>query len=102
MSCARVELELVGWGYECESWSLDYRVIFGDPAGRTLWDDLDRALIEMEPAAVCVDSGGHYSQAVYKFCADRSRRRVRAIKGYGGAGRLVWPKKATRVGKGAV
>lgn len=92
----RVEVELVGWGVDEESWSLDYRVIFGDPSGPVLWADLDRYLLDHAPAAVCVDSGGHHTQAVYRFAKERYRRRVFAIKGMAGPGRPVWPKKANK------
>lgn len=96
----RLEVEIVGWGVDEESWSLAYHVIFGDPSGPALWADLDRLLLDMKPAAVCVDSGGHHTQAVYKFCRERLRRRVYAIKGMGGPGRLVWPKRASRQNSG--
>ena len=91
----RIELELVGWGHEEESWSLDYRVIFGDPSGKTLWADLDRYLLDKLPHATCVDSGGHFTQAVYAFCNGKLRRRVYAIKGMAGR-RPVWPKRRSR------
>lgn len=92
----RLEVEVVGWGRDEESWSLDYHVIFGDPSGKTLWEDLDRYLLDHKPAAVCVDSGGHFSEQVYRFCAARRRRRVWAIKGMAGPGRPVWPKKLSK------
>ncbi|MGO8841601.1 MAG: terminase gpA endonuclease subunit [Methyloceanibacter sp.] len=34
----RIEVELVGFGLGDESWSLDYRVLYGDPSGRELWE----------------------------------------------------------------
>lgn len=92
----RLEIELVGWGVDEESWSLDYHVIFGDPSGPTLWADLDRYLLDKRPSATCVDSGGHHTQAVYKFCRDRLRRRVYAIKGQSGPGKPVWPKRSSK------
>lgn len=98
----RVEVELVGWGADAESWSIDYRTIFGDPSAKTLWADLERYLLEHRPAATCIDSGGHHTQAVYEFCRGRYKRRVYAIKGMAGAGRPVWPKAASRNNKGRV
>lgn len=91
----RLEVEIVGWGRDEESWSLDYHVIFGDPSGPTLWADLDRYLLDHRLSAVCVDSGYH-TQAVYKFCRERLRRRVYAIKGMAGPGRPVWPKRSSK------
>lgn len=97
----RVEAEVVGWGMDEESWSLDYRVIFGDPSGPVLWADLERYLAEHKAAAVCVDSGGHHTQAVYRFCRDKLRRRWFAIKGMAGK-RPVWPKRSSRNNVGRV
>ncbi len=37
----RIEMEIVGWGRDEESWSLAYVVLPGDPAERELWDMLD-------------------------------------------------------------
>jgi phage terminase large subunit GpA-like protein len=42
----RVEVELVGFGVGDESWSLDYRVLYGDPSGRELGEELDALLRE--------------------------------------------------------
>ena len=55
-----------------------------------LWVALDEFLLSefehenglrLRIAAVGVDSGGHYTTAVYKFCKARSVRRVYALKG---------------------
>jgi len=37
----RLELELVGWGRGEESWSIEYRVLLGDPTGAAVWAELD-------------------------------------------------------------
>ena len=37
----------------------------------------------------CIDSGGHYTQAVYNFVRPRERKRIFAIKGVGGEGRPI-------------
>lgn len=95
----RLEIEYVGWGDWEESWSLDYRVIFGDPQGQALWKDLERYLDEQKPHAVCIDSGGHNTQAVYAWAAGKLRRRIYAIKGMAGPDRPVWPQKATTIKK---
>ena len=96
----RLELELVGWGFEEESWSLEYRVFRGDPGGAEVWKDLAEYIEAEKPAATCVDSGGHHTQEVYAFCREHQSRRVYAIKGAAGAGRTVWPRLATRAKKG--
>ena len=98
----RLEMELVGWGDREESWSLDYRVLFGDPAGPALWEQLAAYLAEHKPAAACIDSGGHHTGAVYNFVRGRYRQRVFAIKGMAGGGRPVWPKTSNRSNVGKV
>lgn len=107
----RIEIERVGWGVEEESWSLEHKVLFGDPSTPELWKQLDEYLLStsirrdgiiLPVEATCIDSGGHYTQAVYKFCRDRFRRRVYAIKGKGGPGNPVWPKRASKNNSGRV
>ena len=53
-------------------------------------------------AGACVDSGGHNTQAVYKFCRARRLRRIWAIKGASegpGQRNPVWPSRVrTRKG----
>jgi phage terminase large subunit GpA-like protein len=103
----RLEVFVYGWGANEEAWFLDHKVIRGDPGQDAMWDDLDqyrkqawpiedgrRLLIE----ACAVDSGGHFTQNVYRYCAKRKHQRVWAIKGMGGAGKLAWPKLAKRAG----
>jgi len=97
----RFELEIVGWGRDEETWSIDYRVLNGDPSAPALWKDLDTELrgtfahpagIQLPIRATCIDSGGHHTQAVYKFCKERWGRKVWATKGMGGPGRLIMGK----------
>jgi phage terminase large subunit GpA-like protein len=105
----RLEVEIVGWGRDEESWSIAHRVIWGDPAGPEVWKTLDTDLKEtflharevapMPIRAVAIDSGGHHSQSVYSFAADRHQRRVWAIKGRGGPGVPIWPRRPSKAGK---
>jgi phage terminase large subunit GpA-like protein len=101
----RLEVEIVGWGREEESWGIGYHVLYGDPAQKAVWDDLDALLLEtyatvsgrkVRVKAACIDSGGHHAEAVMRFCRDRAGRRVYAIKGFGGAGKPIWPLRASR------
>lgn len=101
----RLEVTVWGWGEEEEAWRVEHSVLRGDPGSTALWAELDavwrrrwrtddgRALL-VEAAAV--DSGGHFTEQVYRYCAARKRFRIWAIKGVGGPGRLIWPKKASR------
>ncbi|MFY9589548.1 phage terminase large subunit family protein [Rickettsia endosymbiont of Halotydeus destructor] len=86
----RLELEIVGWAVGEESWSLGYKVIYGDPAQNEVWQDLDNILeqnftnnigIKLRISCVCIDSGGHHTQSVYSYCKKRQMRRVFAVKG---------------------
>jgi phage terminase large subunit GpA-like protein len=94
----RLEIEIVGWGRGEESWSIDYRTIYGDPSTAGLWIDLDDYLQtkyvhpvrgEMVIRSACIDSGGHYTQQVYNYARTRAGRRVFAIKGVGGEGKPI-------------
>jgi phage terminase large subunit GpA-like protein len=101
----RWEAELVGWGENEESWSLDYKIHYGDPSSPSFWEALDDYLLQqfVHPTGVtlridtsCVDSGFESSK-VYDFCRPRFARRVFAIKGPANSvGKPIWPKKATR------
>lgn len=86
----RVELEVVAWGPAKESWSMDYRVIYGNPALPELWHTLDDYLKTswqhesgntLNIACACIDSGGTYTNEVYAFCKPKRLRRVFPIKG---------------------
>lgn len=90
----RFEIEWVGWGDDFRSWSLGYRKIFGDLSAPEPWIELKDALSEtfihplfgeIAPRSVAIDSGGHYTTAVYDFAAKTAR--CVAIKGVEGKGK---------------
>jgi phage terminase large subunit GpA-like protein len=101
----RIELEVVGWGRNEESWSIAHEVIEGDPDLQSTWDLVDKFLLRrwsradgrtFAASAACIDSGGHHTQRVYSFAKARLGRRVWAIKGesaQGGQRSPVWPAK---------
>lgn len=101
----RFECEVVGWGMNEESWSIDFEIISGDMETPDIWSRLDAYLKRIwyradgrgfEVMAVCHDSGGHHTQKVYDFAKARIGRRVWAIKGesaVGGKRSPVWPTK---------
>ncbi|MBF0615168.1 MAG: phage terminase large subunit family protein, partial [Magnetococcales bacterium] len=108
----RLEIEVVGWGRDEESWSVDYRVLWGDPSGPAVWQDLDNLLKKPFPharqvpdlhlRAAALDTGGHHTLAAYAFCRARQDRRIWAIKGRGGMGVPIWPRRPSRNNKGRV
>lgn len=92
----RFEIEVVGWGVGKESWGIEYHQIIGDPAQEAIWIQLDEYLSKSWSYAngqkqliscACIDSGGHFTTEVYKFCKVREHRRIFAIKGQGGEGK---------------
>ena len=104
----RLEVTLWGWGEDEEAWRLGHHVLRGDPGQGQLWNEHDALLRrryrtddgrQLVVEACCVDSGGHFTQQVYAYCAARKRFRIWAIKGAAGQGRLIWPKRASRAGK---
>ncbi|MBP0492180.1 phage terminase large subunit family protein [Roseomonas sp. SG15] len=102
----RVEIEVVAWGRDEESWSVAYEAIEGDLDTPAFWNDLvdpylrrrwmraDGRLFSL--AAGCCDSGGHHTQRVYEFAKARLGRKIWAIKGESarpGQRSPVWPTK---------
>lgn len=92
----RLEAEVVGWGAGKESWGIQYKVFYGDPGQSVVWNQLDEFLLKtfyfttgegLVISAGCIDSGGHHTDDVYKFCKPREHRRIFAIKGVGGYGK---------------
>jgi phage terminase large subunit GpA-like protein len=88
----RIEGEVVGWGKDDESWSIDYFILRGDPSRPEIWKDLDERLTRkyrhesgamLHTATAFLDSGYHSAQ-VYRFCRPRQVRRVFACKGQAG------------------
>ncbi len=87
----RLEYEIIGWGDNTQSWSLEYGQIYGDLSAPQPWRDLDDKLKEtfihpifgeMSIRNTCIDSGGHYTQDVYNF--SELNVRYQAIKGIDG------------------
>ena len=86
----RLEATVYGWGFEGESFVIEHRVFEGDPGRLELWKRLDEYLLTsfehetghfLKIAAASIDSGGHYTDAVYKYVKDKGFRNVYAIKG---------------------
>lgn len=86
----RFEIEVVGWGEGKESWGIEYHIIRGDLKKQKVWDDLDEYLSrtwskadgkKFGIACTCMDSGGHFTQEVYRFTKTKEARRIYAIKG---------------------
>ncbi len=94
----RLEVSLIGWARDDRSFVLDHRILYGDPSTPQLWSLLDATLSETHETedgrtlgvrAACVDSGGHFTNAVYAYCKKNYGKRYFAIKGVGGEGKPI-------------
>lgn len=90
----RLEYEIVGWGQDEESWGITKGVILGKPDNPSTFEALDAVLDKvykfkngkgLKVLRTFIDSGGHYTSAVYKYCEQNMRKQRFAIKGYAAA-----------------
>lgn len=101
----RVEVEIVGWGRDEESWSIATEVIDGELSHPKVQAALDALLMRKWSRAdgrpfvvhaACIDTGGHHTDAAYEFAKARLGRFVWGIKGESartGQRNPVWPTK---------
>lgn len=91
----RLEYEVKGWGKDEESWGIQRGVIYGAPDTDQPWKELDEILdrewkhesgSKIRISVSFIDSGGHYTQEVYKQCNKRLGKHLFAIKGRSGQG----------------
>lgn len=89
----RLEYEVLGHGHYHETWGIEKGMIMGLPSDSETWRKLDEVLLKnwlryngqtMRISCTCIDSGGHYTPEVYRYCRSRLMYRVFAIKGVGG------------------
>lgn len=108
----RIEMEVVGWGRNEQSWSVAYLVFRGetDPERRAQaakdgialpdpWEEVDIALrarythesgVELGIIAAMIDSGdGVTTHQVYRFVGPRKGRGIWAAKGIAGTGKPI-------------
>jgi phage terminase large subunit GpA-like protein len=88
----RFEIEVLGHGKNGETWSIDYKVIAGDPQFPDTQADLDKYLDTiftrcdgrtMRISGTAIDSGGHRTEAIYDYAKQRTNKKIFAIKGSG-------------------
>jgi phage terminase large subunit GpA-like protein len=86
----RLECVVKGYGAAEESWLIAFHQFMGDPAREQPWYDLDTFLQQewahesgrkMKIECAAIDSGGHHTEMVYRFCRARLGRRVFAVRG---------------------
>ncbi|GHU14533.1 terminase [Alphaproteobacteria bacterium] len=85
----RLEIEIVAWGPHKESWSVDYRIIYGSPSEQKTWAALSHILQEefegedgvyRKINMMAIDTG-FSTQEIYAWVRTQSSHNVMAIKG---------------------
>ncbi|MDJ0513068.1 MAG: phage terminase large subunit family protein [Methyloceanibacter sp.] len=93
----RIEAEVVAWGPNGESWSVDFRALPGDPYQPEVWRDLSDMLDEtfeheagglLKIGRLAIDSG-YATGEVYKWVRLHPANRVMAIKGRAGSAAIL-------------
>ena len=86
----RVAIGLYAWGQGEECWLMWHGEIYGDPAGKKLWGQVDDVVFRtykrangdaVKVSAIGVDSGGHFTSEVYTYARERRNKGVFALKG---------------------
>jgi phage terminase large subunit GpA-like protein len=94
----RIEAIVAGWEANRAPWHVDHRIIYGDPEGDDIWEELDRCLLDsyegLRIAAACIDSG-YLPDRTYRFCRQRFARNVWATKGSTNPKDPIFPFRAT-------
>ncbi|RZA11218.1 MAG: hypothetical protein EOP10_33455, partial [Proteobacteria bacterium] len=87
---SHADILVMGWGKEGERWVLEHHVIQGDTNQDETWQQVyahlqkvylhpSRTLLRI--AATCIDTGGHNTDAVYRFCKSKEHEFIIPIKG---------------------
>lgn len=93
----RLAVQLVGWGREQRSWTLDWLEIPGDPTKEEVWEKLDEYLmrplvnafgVQLRVEAVGVDAG-YLQDRVLHYTRVRRHRNVFALKGIDSASKTI-------------
>ncbi len=102
----RLEVLVIGWGENEESWVLGFKQIWGNPAIATVWNQLFQYLttpIEGRKInSTGVDTGGHHTQQAYAFVKANRHYRVKAFKGANKIGQPIAPRRPSLNNKGKV
>ena len=100
----RLEGEIKAFGEGEESWGIKPFVIHGSPALDSTWQQLEDVIfdtyehesgVKMNVLCTCIDSGGHFTDEVYRFCKRHAMRRVYAVKGSSQPGKPIVSRPTT-------
>jgi len=103
----RVEFGVTGWAAGEESYRIDFVIHHGDPSRDEFWSTLHRLMRRtyakedgtiLDVKLVCIDSGGHFTDEVYRFCRNAGRTWAIPTKGSSQMGKPIatFPPKANR------
>lgn len=101
----RFEIEVVGWGDWEETWSIDYKIIQGDPKDPETRKRLDEYLMQtfevegggrLKIYATAIDRGGHRSKYIDEFCRGKLTRRIFAVFGSKNANTPAVPVRSSK------
>lgn len=94
----RFEIEKCVWVAGEEKYCISYEKLYGDLSRQGIWDELAKLLkrqlktpsgVLLDVKLACIDSGGHYTDEVYKFSKKHGLTRFIPIKGASTAGKPV-------------
>ena len=92
----RLSMSIFGVGREFELFLVDRNVIYGSPARKDVWKQLDEVLLgsyetqgghTVKILSAAIDTGGHYTQECYQYVRERGRWGLIGIKGVGTKGK---------------
>lgn len=89
----RFEVEIKGWAREYENWGIYKTEIYGNLEKQDVWNELEEYLdrsfsyasgTQLNIAAIAVDTGGHHTNATYKWVKNMNEKgkTIYGIKGY--------------------
>jgi phage terminase large subunit GpA-like protein len=90
----RIEVEILGWGINQETYGIEYVRFDGDTEHEYVWKQLDDYITKtwkhesghaINVLCAAIDSG-HRTKIVYSYCKQREFRRFFPVKGVGGWG----------------
>ncbi|MGL4369773.1 MAG: terminase gpA endonuclease subunit, partial [Spirochaetota bacterium] len=107
----RLEVLTKCWGYDEESWDLEYIVLHGNTVQPEVWHQLDVFLQKTYPHmngsqvgihGTIIDTSYQPSPIVYEFIKQRQSRNIMGIKGSSIATKPLIPPRASRRNKGKI
>ncbi len=105
----RLEIEVKAWVNGEESYDISYERLYGDLSRSEIWDLLHKRLTRQftsvsgaihDVKLTLIDSGGHFTDEVYKFSKKYGIRKFIPIKGHSQSGKPVvaFPRKRNEKG----